>query len=305
MKTEWTNDTYEAGNDYDQTRIMTQEGGGGCGCTEMTEQEVGNLLKSLNNPSVSPPMSTHVVTARRISEIISSIWDALVRKISGKVDKVSGKGLSTNDFTNTYKSKLDSLDSNLAKKVDKVSGKGLSTNDFTNSYKDKVDAAYDVMHKHENMDVLNNTEEPYTTAEKEKLAGLPTSEAIDSYIDQKLIDMGAYKKPQDGIPSTDMTTAVQTSLGLADTAVQPAALDTILADYALESEVETALAGKVDKEEGKGLSTNDFTDAYKAILDGGNAGNYMVVPKPTTANTVLCFDGTNMVWVQLGSEEFE
>ena len=26
--------------------------------------------------------------------------------------------------------------------------------------------------------------------------------------------------------------------------------------------------GKVDKEEGKGLSTNDFTDAYKAKLDG-------------------------------------
>lgn len=27
--------------------------------------------------------------------------------ISGKVDKVSGKGLSTNDFTNTYKAKVD------------------------------------------------------------------------------------------------------------------------------------------------------------------------------------------------------
>lgn len=26
--------------------------------------------------------------------------------------------------------------------------------------------------------------------------------------------------------------------------------------------------GKVDKEDGKGLSTNDFTDAYKEKLDG-------------------------------------
>lgn len=35
-----------------------------------------------------------------------------------------------------------------------------------------------------------------------------------------------------------------------------------------KSEVDSALAGKVDKEQGKGLSTNDFTDALKAKLDG-------------------------------------
>ena len=33
-----------------------------------------------------------------------------------------------------------------------------------------------------------------------------------------------------------------------------------------------ALAGKVDKVEGKGLSTNDFTDEAKAKLDGVEAG---------------------------------
>lgn len=60
-------------------------------------------------------------------------------KVNGKVDKVSGKGLSTNDFTSTYKTKLDNLDTNLNNKVDKVSGKGLSTNDFTGAYKSKLD----------------------------------------------------------------------------------------------------------------------------------------------------------------------
>ena len=58
--------------------------------------------------------------------------------IDSKVDKVSGKGLSSNDFTNSYKSALDNLDSNLNAKVDKVAGKGLSANDYTTNEKNKL-----------------------------------------------------------------------------------------------------------------------------------------------------------------------
>lgn len=46
-------------------------------------------------------------------------------KVNTKVDKVSGKGLSTNDFTNTYKTKLDNLDTNLNTKV--INGSSLSS----------------------------------------------------------------------------------------------------------------------------------------------------------------------------------
>ena len=46
-------------------------------------------------------------------------------KVNTKVDKVSGKGLSTNDFTNTYKTKLDNLDTNLNAKV--INGSTLSS----------------------------------------------------------------------------------------------------------------------------------------------------------------------------------
>lgn len=91
--------------------------------------------------------------------------------LDNKVDKVSGKDLSTNDFTDAYKQQIDdnktaidtlngdssvvgSVDSKVstaysnatsytdtecAKKVDKVSGKGLSTNDFTDELKTKLD----------------------------------------------------------------------------------------------------------------------------------------------------------------------
>ena len=37
--------------------------------------------------------------------------------LATKVDKVSGKGLSTNDFTNNYKGKLDALNQNLSNKA--------------------------------------------------------------------------------------------------------------------------------------------------------------------------------------------
>lgn len=38
-------------------------------------------------------------------------------KLSSKVDKVSGKDLSTNDFTNTYKTKLDGIDATIDGKI--------------------------------------------------------------------------------------------------------------------------------------------------------------------------------------------
>lgn len=62
---------------------------------------------------------------------------------TNKVDKVAGKGLSTNDYTTTEKNKLAGIPvdtaAQLSGKVDKVTGKGLSTNDFSNEYKAKID----------------------------------------------------------------------------------------------------------------------------------------------------------------------
>lgn len=67
-------------------------------------------------------------------------------KVNNKVDKIAGKGLSTNDFTNAEKTKLAGLENYndsevrtiLNNKVDKVSGKQLSTNDFTTAEKTKL-----------------------------------------------------------------------------------------------------------------------------------------------------------------------
>lgn len=66
----------------------------------------------------------------------------LTEGLETKVDKASGKQLSTNDYTTADKDKVANLPSNtnteLEKKVDKVSGKGLSANDYTTTDKNKV-----------------------------------------------------------------------------------------------------------------------------------------------------------------------
>ncbi len=85
------------------------------------------------------------------------VYRNILNIIANKVDKVTGKGLSTNDYTDSAKSlleetvpqELDRIDakitevegnvySNFKNKVDKVAGKGLSTNDYTDAEKIEV-----------------------------------------------------------------------------------------------------------------------------------------------------------------------
>ena len=75
---------------------------------------------------------------------------------------------------------------------------------------------------------------------------------------------GTYSKPAGGIPKADLAAAVQTSLGKADTALQYHQSLTAYRTAAAQDEIDS---GKVDKVDGKGLSTNDYTAAAKAKVD--------------------------------------
>lgn len=119
------------------------------------------------------------------------------KTLNDKVDKESGKGLSTNDFTNTYKTKVDNsvdkntfneniqtLNNSLDKKVDKIEGKSLSTNDFTDAYLNQIKNSVNKDIFNENITILSNqlankvekvsgkglSTNDYTNEEKQKLA---------------------------------------------------------------------------------------------------------------------------------------
>lgn len=76
------------------------------GDINITKANIG--LNNVDNTSdVDKPISTAVQTA-----------------LNNKVDKVSGKGLSTNDFTNAYKQQLDTLDSTYSIQLDEILSTG-------------------------------------------------------------------------------------------------------------------------------------------------------------------------------------
>ncbi len=90
-------------------------------------------------------------TLKEIADYLATHQDeyiALVQTVAGKVDKVEGKGLSTNDFTDAYKAMLDGLGS-LASKSN------VSESDLDAALAEKVNAAAEGNHSHANKAVLD------------------------------------------------------------------------------------------------------------------------------------------------------
>ena len=109
--------------------------------TEKTDNTDTIYAKDFNDAfkNIADDMSAKVdkVTGKGLStNDYTNAEKAEVAKISNKVDKATGKGLSANDYTDSDKAEV----AKIKDKVDKVEGKGLSTNDFTNNYKSKLDA---------------------------------------------------------------------------------------------------------------------------------------------------------------------
>lgn len=165
------------------------------------------------------------------------VWGKIKTLVGTKVDKVEGKGLSTNDYTTTDKNKLSNIASGAQVNViesikvnnaaQTVTSKSVNitvpTNlsDLTNDGNYVSDANY------------VHTDSNFTADEKTKLAGIAT---------------GATKVTVDTTLSSTSTNAIQNKA------------------------VNTALGNKVDKVSGKGLSTNDYTTDEKNKLSGIASG---------------------------------
>ena len=108
----------------------------------------------------------------KILNALNLYHKSLTTKISDEyVAQEVGKGLSTNDFTNEEKNKLDGISTETF--VVKVDGKGLSTNDFTNSDKEKLDgiSTDTFVVKVDGKGLSTND---FTNSDKEKLSDIET-----------------------------------------------------------------------------------------------------------------------------------
>lgn len=126
--------------------------------------------------------------ASAVNEIAEAVI-ANERGIGNKVDKEEGKGLSSNDYTDSDKAKVDAtfkelgnVHTRMENKVDKVDGKGLSTNDYTNDDKKTVSSC-----------VLRGTESGEVVLIDDAIDGKLSGElSAPNNPAQKLSDVGVY-----------------------------------------------------------------------------------------------------------------
>lgn len=136
--------------------------------------------------------------------------------------------------------------------VQQQSGKGLSTNDFTTILKDKLTG------------IESGAEVNTVTSVNSKLGDIVlTSDDID------------FLSSATGATATTIRAAIDDIIN--DTSDHEGRLNGLDSSKANVSYVDGKLDDKVDKEVGKGLSTNDYTDAAKTKVEGVEAGSQVNV----------------------------
>ena len=240
----------------------------------------------------------------------------MIADLSEKVDKVTGKGLSTNDYTAADKAKVDAIpaspkytdtvydDTAVKNRLTAVENEiaGIEAgSSFSGSYNDLTDkpaipdavtegtvsgwgftkntgtyskptggipktdlapAVQAVIDKADALALVAESGSYNDLTDKPTIPDAVTDGTVSGWGFTK--NTGTYSKPTGGIPKADLAPAVQTSLGKADSALQS---HQSLAAYRTASAQDTIDKGKVDKVTGKGLSTNDYTNAAKAKVD--------------------------------------
>lgn len=210
---------------------------GGGGTTDYTELT--------NKPSINGVVLTGNKTTSDlgIEENVQADWDeadtTAPSYIKNKPNIPAGVVVDTTyDGTSENAQAGKAVAQAISTKVDKVTGKGLSTNDFTNADKTKLDA----IESGAEANVQANWTQTDTTA--------------DDYI---------KNKPTIPAPVTvDQTYSATSSNAQSGVAVAQ------------------AVSTKVDKETGKGLSTNDFTNTDKANLEAALTKANAAAPQSTT-----------------------
>lgn len=193
--------------------------------------------------AVQPSSLANVATSGSYNDLSDK---PTIPDISGKVDKVVGKQLSTEDFTTALKTKLEGLsnydDTEISNAVSSlqtqlntlVSG---NANDAINSFNEII-AFLDGVNDTQDLSSIIASIEQQIAAKMDKvtLSAVATSGSYNDLSDRPTIpaavtestvsgwgftkNTGTYSKPSAGIPKSDLASAVQTSLGLADTALQ-------------------------------------------------------------------------------------
>lgn len=240
----------------------------------------------------------------------------------GLVGAVSGKGLSTNDYTNTDKAIVDGVTSALAGKVDKVTGKGLSTNDYDDTAKGIVDGVTSALAGKVDTSLVGSAN---GVAELDSNGRVPSSQ-LPSYVDDVLEYADLAHFPETGetgkiyiADDTNKTyrwsgfnyTEISESLALGETSstayagnkgkANADAIAAIKDGTNIDSfgDVETALAGKAstnDLGDKSNLTTTDKSSVVAAVNEVN--ANYEGVDLTVKFANEIANHSNEWAWIQ-------
>lgn len=240
--------------------------------TELYPKTAANNVFLQSGTDVETAMTT-IPTTETVEGLISNAIDALIDGAPATYDTLK----EISDWIATHQSEYEALIAAIAGKVDKVEGKQLSTEDYTTAEKTRL-AGIEAN--------ANNYTLPTATASA--LGGIKVGAnlAIDSTTGVLSGDYSAASSSAAGLMSaTDKTKLDGIEAGATAITVD-SAISSSSTNPVENQAIYSALAGKVDTETGKGLSSNDYTDTEKTKLAGIEAGanNYSL---PTAAAGTL------------------
>ena len=235
----------------------------------LNQLKIGDIVYDLaakfdaEDNNIKDTYSTKEYVTQKISELVNSAPETLdtlnelatalnndpnfattiVTQLGTKVDKIDGKQLSTEDFTTALKTLLESLPEEINSKYIKPSD-GIPKTDLSQEVQESLNkadsAVQDISSK---LDSSVYTEDKKTFALKTEIpTTLPAS------------DVSAWAKEE----TKPIYTAAEIGLNNVD--------NTADIDKPISTATQTALNTKVDKIDGKQLSTNDYSNEEKEIL---------------------------------------
>ena len=226
----------------------------------VTDATVDAFIK--NKPSSFPP-SSHTHTKAQISDMPTKL-----SQFTNDPGYLTSADIDTSqNHVHANKGILDSITQALldkwntvSNKVDKVSGKGLSTNDFTAALLNKLNgiAAGAEVNVQADWNITDSASDAFI---KNKPASFPPSSHTHTkaQISDMPTKLSQFTNDSGYLKATDIDTSqnhTHANKGILDTLTQ-AMLDKW-----------NTVSNKVDKVSGKGLSTNDFTAALLSKLNG-------------------------------------
>ena len=208
---------------------------------------------------------------KTVKEVIENLEITVGDLEAGKVDKVEGKGLSTNDYTSTEKNKLAGIASGA--EVNVQSDWNATSGDAF--IKNKPTTFNPSAHTHSisNITNLQSTLNNKLETETDPIFTAWNKSTGISITKSQVSDLIEATQSLSGLMSATDKQRLDVLHALLEEDTENNVVDSInevlaiFNNYPEGADLVTALAGKVDKVTGKGLSTNDYTDVDKQNVE--------------------------------------